>query len=198
MKQASHATAAQIAEVILTPMQTLYQPKKDIDPVKAQAQYVAVLSGFDVPTLAAGWREVVASHRGWLWPVPAAIVEACRKVQAAAKPDAASARDNRERAARLAADEAMLTPIGRRARAEGWSLSLWLFICRHGHIPSWDRMEPMIGAAGFRARWARGEISPEERAQPFAEQHLSFARTMAEKEAAHAARFAGQDLAGAA
>lgn len=197
MKQASNATAAQIAEVILTPMQTLYQPKKDIDPVKAQAQYVAVLSAFDVPTLAAGWREVVATHRGWLWPVPAVIVEACQKARASAKPAAAEQAQTRERAWRMIADETMLTPLGQRSRAEGWSRSLWLWICKHGHVPSWDRMAPLIEGAETARRWARRDLTPTEKAGAFTPELLALASTLVENEREHAARFAGQDLTSA-
>lgn len=183
-----NATAAQIAELVVEPMQALYQAPANVVVATRVGQYVAALSGFTPSELAAGWRSVVAKHGTHFWPVPAKIVEACLAARAALTPDPATLRGNKEAANRRAAEAAMHEPVGVTARIEGYSLSLYEWICKHG-----PRTEYLTGkmrdAAAFRDRWARGDITEEERNNPFLGDGIRMAKVMLEAERAHAAKY---------
>lgn len=80
-----------VQHAILEPMQRLYQPPRaytNDELVQVLRQYFLALQDFGEHTLAAGWGEVVGTWAKGVWPPPAVIVLACRKVQMAKARDA--------------------------------------------------------------------------------------------------------------
>ena len=75
-------TTHDVQSEILDPMEAMFQPPHQHGEAErrlAFSAYVAVLKGFDGPTLHDAWLAVVAEYRGRTWPVPGVIVAAALK-----------------------------------------------------------------------------------------------------------------------